>query len=115
MERREIIGSVIETELTVGINNTVSSFTVVDASTFPDGSSNPFVVVIDRGLVNEEKVLISSRSSNTFSVAERGYDGVPASPHLANAKVDHVLDATTMQDMNKVTYDNQVLYWMEAH
>lgn len=115
MERREIIGSVVKTETTAGMNNTATSFSVVDGSSFPTGSSNPFVVVIDRGLINEEKILISSRVVNVFYVGQRGYDGTPASPHLINAKVDHVLDAVAMQDMNRVTYDNQILYWMEAN
>lgn len=114
MERREILGNVESTELDSGINNTVTTFTVVDGSTFPTGSLNPFVVVINRGEVNEEKMLIQSRSSNTFTVESRGFDGVPASPHLSGSVVDHVLDATSIQDMNKTTYDNEIICWVGA-
>lgn len=114
MERREIIGSVIETEIVGGINNNVLTFNVLDGSTFPTGSTNPFVIVMDRGQINEEKMLISSRTGNTFVVSTRGYDGVPASPHLNGSKVDHVLDAITIQDMNTTTYDTEILFWMEA-
>lgn len=114
MERREITGSVVETTLTSGITSIAGSITVVDGSTFPSGSTNSFVIVIDRGLLNEEKILIASRASNTFTVSQRGYDGTTASPHLANAKVDHVLDALAMQDMNTTVYDTEILFWMEA-
>jgi len=114
MERREIIGSVVQTTLSSAINNTVLSFSVADGSTFPTGSDSPFVLVLDRGQLNEEKLLISSRASNTFTVLERGYDGTPASPHLINADVDHVVDAISLQDVNRTTYDNEILFWMEA-
>ena len=75
----------------------------------------PFVIVIDRGNALEEKILCSSRTGNTFTVSQRGYDGTLALNHANGAKVDHVLDATAMQDMNTSTYDNAIMYWMEAH
>ena len=115
MERREFIGNAEQTTLSAGITNTATSITVVDGSSYPDGSSgNPFVIVIDRGETAEEKVLCYSRSGNTINISQRGYDGPSASAHSSGAKVNHVLDATAVQDMNKITYDNQVLYWMEA-
>jgi hypothetical protein len=111
--RREFSGAVLRTTITANISNSASSISVVDGSTYPSGT-NPFVIVIDRGLETEEKVLISSRSTNTFTVDTRGYDGSPAVAHTSGAFVDHVLDATAIQDMNTTTYDNQVLMWMEA-
>lgn len=113
MERREFVGAAVETALTAGISSSSTSITVLDGSTFPDGSTgSPFVIVIDRGLASEEKVLCYSRSGNTINVSQRGYDGPPASTHSSGAKVNHVLDATAIQDMNITTYDNQVLSWM---
>lgn len=114
MQRREILGSVVETTLTANISNSDTSISVVDGSTFPSGSINPFVIVINRGKANEEKILVASRTSNTFTALQRGYDGVPASSHTTGSSVDHVLDAETIQDMNKTTYDNQILYWIGA-
>jgi len=111
MLRQEFSGGVLRTTLSANINNSVGSFSVVDASTFPAGAL-PFVVVIDRGNSAEEKVLISSRAGNTFTVANRGYDGSAANTHISGAFVDHVLDATVIQDMNQTTYDNEVLVWM---
>ena len=111
MLRREFNGAVLQTTLFASLSNSAVSFTVVDGSTYPSGS-NPFVIVLDRSNNLEEKVLISSRSSNTFTVAERGYDGTTAQAHSSGASVDHVLDALTLQDMNTTTYDNEVLMWM---
>lgn len=111
MLRQEFSGGVLRTTLSANISNSASSFSVTDASTFPSGAL-PFVVVIDRGNSAEEKILISSRAGNTFTVANRGYDGSTANTHTSGAYVDHVLDATVIQDMNQTTYDNEVLVWM---
>lgn len=113
MQRREFLGSVLSTTLSANISNSASSISAVDASTFPDGASGkPFVIVISRGAANEEKILISSRASNTFTVMTRGYDGTIANAHTVGAVIDHVLDATTIQDMNNTTYDNEINIWM---
>jgi hypothetical protein len=113
VERREFVGAAEETTLSASISNTDTTITVVDGSTFPSGSSgSPFVIVIDRGEATEEKILCTSRTTNTFTVSSRGYDGPPAFAHSSGAKVNHVLDATAIQDMNITTYDNQVLSWM---
>jgi hypothetical protein len=113
MLRREFSGSVLRTTLTANISNTATSITVLDGSTYPTGA-NPFVIVIDRGLSSEEKVLITSRSTNTLTVDTRGYDGSTANAHTTGAFVDHVLDAAVVQDMNTTTYNNEVLVWMGA-
>jgi hypothetical protein len=113
MERREFVGNAEEAVLSANISNTDTSISVVDGSSFPSGSSgNPFVIVISRGEPIEEKVLCSSRSANTFTVIQRGYDGPVAQDHPVGSKVNHVLDATAVQDMNTTTYDNHVLSWM---
>ena len=111
MLRREFNGAVLQTALASSLSNSATSFTVVDGSTYPSGN-NPFVVVIDRGVGTEEKVLISSRSTNVLTVTQRGYDGTADSSHISCSDVDHVLDATVIQDMNTTTYDNEVLVWM---
>lgn len=115
MLRREFSGGVVVTTLSANISISANTFTVADATTFPDGSSgNPFVVSVSRGTSSEEKMLIASRSGNTFTVQSRGYDGTTAKAQPLNASVDHVLDATVVQDMNTTTYDNQIMLWMEA-
>lgn len=113
MLRKEFLGSVVATTLSSNVSNTDISFTAVDGSTFPTGSSgNPFVVVLSRGTVNEEKILISSRTGNVFTISQRGYDGTISANHTAPSSVDHVLDALTMQNMNTTTYDNEINIWM---
>jgi len=111
MLRREFSGGVLRTTLSSSINNAVTSIAVADGSTFPSGA-NPFVIVINRGSSSEEKVLVSSRAGNTFTVSSRGFDGSTANSHSSGSFVDHVLDATVIQDMNTTTYDNEVLVWM---
>lgn len=111
MLRREFSGSVVRTTLSANISNSAMSIPVTDGSTFP-GGVNPFVIVFNRGLPIEEKVLISSRSGNTLSVSSRAYDGTGANAHVSGSFVDHVLDATTLQDMNTTTYDNEILIAM---
>lgn len=113
MERRTFLGDVLATTLSANINNSVTSFSVVDGTTFPIGSSDmPYVIVVDRATVNEEKMLVSSRTANTLTIASRGYDGTTAVAHSSGASVDHVLDAVVLQDMNNSTYDNEVYIWL---
>jgi len=111
MLRREFNGAVLQTTLASSLSDSAITFTVTDGSSYPSGN-NPFAVVIDRGNNSEEKILISSRANNVFTVSERGYDGTTAIAHSAGAFVDHILDALTIQDMNVTTYDNEVLVWM---
>ena len=113
MERREFTGAALRVNLSSSISNTATTINLTDGSTYPAGNS-PFVIVIDRGTADEEKVLISTRTSNSLTVMERGYDGTIALPHDSGAFVDHVLDAAVIQNMNVTTYDNQVLMWMGA-
>lgn len=115
MERREILGSVVLTQTSASVLSSDMTIPVVNGSTFPDGTSGkPFVIVINRGTPLEEKILCSSRSSNNFIVSSRGYDGTSSQNHANGVRVDHVLDATAMQDMNNSVYDTQIMYWMEA-
>jgi hypothetical protein len=112
MERRDFLGNVVATTLLVGINNTDTTIQLNGGTTFPDGSNGSFVVVINRGLANEEKILITSRTGSNLAVQQRGYDGTVANSHTIASPIDHVLDATSLRDMNKTTYDNAVLVWM---
>lgn len=112
MERRDFIGNVIATTLLVGINNSDTTIQLNSGNTFPTGSDGQFVIVINRGLSNEEKILINSRTGSNLAVAQRGYDGTTANSHNIASSVDHILDATSLKDMNRTTYDNEILTWM---
>ena len=115
MERREFSGAVVSTTLASNVSASDNFISLTDASTFPDGqgiSGKPFVVVISRGSPNEEKVLVQNRDINDIFNLTRGYDGTMANTHTAGAIVDHVLDATVLQDMNNTTYNNEINIWM---
>jgi hypothetical protein len=112
MIRREFVGSALRTTLSADISNSATSFSVASGSTFPSGSNNPFVISIGRGTASEEKILCSSRTTNTFTVSQRGYDGTTASAHTTGEYIDHVLDAVAIQNMNTYTYDTSIIAWM---
>lgn len=112
IERREFAGGVVAQTLSANISNSATSFDVSDGSSFPTGGINAFAIVIARGTVNEEKMLITSRSGNTFTVANRGYDGTAAVAHTLGDLVDHILDSNTVQSMNTIVFDTQVFQWM---
>lgn len=112
MERRDFIGNVSGSLLSVGINNTATSIQLLDGTKFPSGGDGSFVIVVNAGLSNEEKILALSRSGNTITVEQRGYDGTAANSHSSSSTVNHVLDAFSLKDMNRVTYDNLIVTWM---
>lgn len=112
MERREFLGSVLPTVTTANISNTSTSISLLSGSSYPSGSESPFVVTLNRGFVNEEKMLISSRTADVLTVSQRGYDGTTAQAHSSGSTVHHVLDALSLKDMNKTTYDNEIFIWM---
>jgi hypothetical protein len=99
--RKEYGGGAAATTLAGGINAAVTSFSVAAGSSFPTGSTSPFVVVIDRGTASEEKCLILSRSGNTFTVSSRGYDGTSSTSHTISAAVEHCFDAVSADEANK--------------
>jgi hypothetical protein len=59
-------------------------------------------MVIDPGLVTEEKVLIGSRSGSSLSSITRGQDGTTASSHSAGATCYPVFTATDADQANAV-------------
>jgi len=97
-------GGAQTTTLTAGFTSGGATLAVANGTSFPDGSSGPFVVVVDRGLATEEKFLIdttSGTSNVTFTIQQAGYDGTSAVNHNAGATVDHCLDAYTVEQANR--------------
>ena len=97
-------GGAQTTALTSGFTAGAATLSVANGTSFPDGSSGPFVVVVDRGLANEEKFLIdttSGASNVTFTIQQAGYDGTSAVNHNIGATVDHCLDAYTVEQANR--------------
>lgn len=102
MPTREYSGNAKRTALKVDIAATTTTFDVVDATGYPTGATGPFAIALALGNAAEEKVLVASRSGNTFTVATggRGYDGTTAAAHRAGVNVDHVLTATDVRESN---------------
>ena len=102
---KDYSGGATTTQLTGALGaGTITTFIVSSGTSFPNGSSGAFVVVIDRGLATEEKFLISTTTgtgATTFNVLERGYDGTSAHTHASGAAVEHCLDANSIKQANR--------------
>ena len=68
-----------------------------------DTAGGPFFMVIDPGLVTEEKVLVGSRTGSSLSVMTRGVDGTTAASHSAGATCYPVFTATDANEANEFT------------
>jgi microcystin-dependent protein len=97
-------GGAQKTALTASFTIGSNTLAVSNGSTFPSGTSGPFVVVVDRGLATEEKFLIESASGTnqtTFNVKQAGYDNTSTSAHSSGAVVEHCLDAYSIEQANR--------------
>ncbi len=117
MPLKEFAGAAPATRLSGSLaSGTTTTFSVISGggAGYPTGATAPFVVVIDRGTSLEEKVLVTSRTGDTFSTLTRGYDGTTAQTHAAQAVVEHVLDAATLTEanahVNTVSRDDHTQY-----
>jgi hypothetical protein len=103
-----------------GSTSTLSQATLTDAQTRVwtlNGNSlyvisSPFVTVVDRGLVAEEKILCNGIGGPTVRVAQRGYDDTVAASHNASANILHVLDSDTVDEANAAVEYGSALFWM---
>src|SRR5215831_15743601 len=95
--RKEYRGASGILTLTAGITAAATSCFADGVSTgWPTGVLYPFVIRIDAGGANEEKILCSSLvagTPNQILFVTRGYDGTTASLHGPGAPVQHCLDA----------------------
>jgi hypothetical protein len=102
-ERLEHSGSSGPTTLAAEIAPAATTFTVVDATGFPTGAVGKFVVTLQRGTLDEERMLCSSRSGPSITVDQRGWDGTIARTHSAGATVEHTWSATEADQANDHT------------
>lgn len=102
-ERKEYKGNAAKTTLSSTIDADDLELTVANATNYPTGGANgKFVLVLHRGLPAEEKVLCSSRTGNVITIAARGHDGTSAVAHAAGCDVEHVIDAETVDQVNRL-------------
>jgi len=97
MARREYKGAAATTTITSGISNSSTSLTLASATNWPTGS---FSFVIDPGLAGEEKILATSRTGTTVTIATRGYDNTAAASHTSGAVVYPVPTAIDFDEAN---------------
>lgn len=101
-ERKEFSGGAPAAALDSGISDSDVALVIDDATNWPTASVNPFVIVIDRGLAIEEKILVGARAGTSLSSLTRGYDDTTAFGHAASAVVEHTLDASTVDQVNRL-------------
>lgn len=107
LQRMEHKGAAASITLGTGINSSDTTITLASTpSNWPTGSVGPFIIVIDPGQSGEEKVLISSRSGATLTVANsgRGFDDTTAGSHNSGATIEHGLGAKEIDDFNRHIY-----------
>lgn len=102
MTRKEYKGGAEQLVLSGALTNVSTSCTstVSPSSGWPTGASYPFVIRIGVGTANVEKILCSSRSGSTYNFQTRGYDGTVVASHSAGEKIEHVVDAVTLDEAN---------------
>ena len=106
--RRQYAGGAKPAQLTSILGGSTANLTIDcdDLSNYPDGSVGPFFVVVDRGLVSEEKILCVSRTGNTLTVFNsglvngRGADATTITSHAIGADIEHVFTATDADEAN---------------
>jgi len=105
-ERKQVVGNAAQTTLSTTIDAADLTIIVGDATNWPTGGINgKFVIALGLGTATEEKVLCESRTGTTITVAEggRGHDNTTAQAHTSGTTtVDHVLDAETIDQVNRL-------------
>jgi hypothetical protein len=109
LERFSHKGGAAVTTLSTLISDTATTITIASSSGWPDGSNGKFFIVINRGKNNEEKIKITSRTTNVLTVTTggRGFDDTTAVSHNSGETVELVLTAVELDDMNSHIYDTR--------
>ena len=87
--------------LTAGCDNATTTISF-NTSGFP---SAPFTIAVDRGTVDEEAMLVTTKNVGSC-VVTRGYDGTTAKAHLSGASVEHAMVALDLSEANAHVWDD---------
>lgn len=107
--RREYRGGAARAQLVSVLGSSTANLTITcdNLTNWPTGiSGRPFYVVIDRNTPSEEKILCTSRTSNTITVFDdglsngRGADGTSITTHAIGSYIEHVFTATDADEAN---------------
>jgi hypothetical protein len=87
------------------MGNADTSFVVASNTNWPTGAVGNFIVCINRGQPDEEKILCATQAAKTVTVATsgRGFDGTTAQAHAAGATVECVISAFDADEWNQHT------------
>lgn len=110
--RKDYRGDAIPTTIAGAITALSTTWDLVDATGWPDGTNGPFGVVINRkygqanldGSSPEEKVLAASRVGTTLTLADssdRGADGTTAQAWSPPVSIEHCIFATDVDEANQ--------------
>lgn len=97
---RQYAGNASQSALNAAIDNAILGFAITVVTGWPDGSIGNFVVTIDPGQANEEKILCSALTGANLTVVTRGYDGTTAKSHSSGAVVIHSISAQDILEAN---------------
>lgn len=97
MTRRYYSNVATPTTLSAGVGTSDVTLSVPTTTGFPDV---PFTASIDRGAADEELVLVTAKTANSFTVT-RGYDGTSQFAHDAGSPVEHVSAAIDFDEANE--------------
>lgn len=105
MARRDYAGNAAPTTLTADIGPTDLAISIAGATGWPSGGgAGKFFITIDRGLSNEERVLVASRTGTGLTVAllaDRGVDDTIPAIHSAGAVVEHTFSGVDADEANR--------------
>lgn len=96
MTARNFVNGAPLLPLSVGVNDSAVTLQVSSTTGYPTA---PFTLALERGTANEEVVLCTAKSANTFTV-QRGYDGTTGKAHLANTSIEHATAALDYAEAN---------------
>lgn len=89
MSNRNYSNVALPQGLTVSATTASTTLTVANTTGYP---TPPFLIGMERGTANEEVVLCTAMTSNTFTVT-RAYDGTSAKNHSIGTQVEHTTAA----------------------
>ncbi len=101
-ERKEFTGGAPVAETSGAIDGSALVLVISDATGWPTADTEPFVIAVDVATVNEEKMLVTARTGTTLTIGTRGYDNTTGLSHSSGATVAHVLDASTIDQANRL-------------
>lgn len=98
--KRSYSGGANASALTAPTTEITATLSVNPLVGWPDYTTGPFIITVDRGGPNEEKMLCSEYTTSSILVAQRGYDNTTAKAHSAGEKVEHTIAAVDVAEPN---------------